>query len=200
MFEHDVVFLQRLLKSLGFYTKAVDGIAGQGTKTAMKQFKDITLKIKEQYGEHDSRSEENIATLHPLAQIQSRKFLRAVLEDGIPAKIICGTRTYAEQNALYALGRSKPGQIVTKAKGGQSWHNFCLAWDVGIFKGRSYLGSSPLYETVGKMGIEMGLDWGGTWSFYDPSHLQLRLDKTIADVRKMFEKGIPILPWNIAEL
>ena len=40
-----------------------------------------------------------------------------------------GTRTYEEQNALYAQGRTAPGKIVTNARGGQGAHNFGLATD-----------------------------------------------------------------------
>jgi peptidoglycan L-alanyl-D-glutamate endopeptidase CwlK len=48
-----------------------------------------------------------------------------------PITVIFGVRTVAEQDALYAQGRTKPGKIVTNAKGGQSAHNFGLAVDIG---------------------------------------------------------------------
>jgi peptidoglycan L-alanyl-D-glutamate endopeptidase CwlK len=44
--------------------------------------------------------------------------------------VIQGYRTHAEQDALYAQGRTTPGPIVTRAKGGQSPHNWGLAIDV----------------------------------------------------------------------
>lgn len=40
-----------------------------------------------------------------------------------------GFRTYGEQMALWAKGRTVRGPIVTNAKGGQSSHNFGLAVD-----------------------------------------------------------------------
>jgi peptidoglycan L-alanyl-D-glutamate endopeptidase CwlK len=43
---------------------------------------------------------------------------------GLVFKIISGTRTYGEQNELFAQGRMKPGPIVTRARGGQSNHKF----------------------------------------------------------------------------
>ena len=44
--------------------------------------------------------------------------MKKVLDAGINAKIISGTRTYAEQNNLFRQGRfGNPGPIVTKAKG-----------------------------------------------------------------------------------
>lgn len=41
-------------------------------------------------------------------------------------------RTFQEQNALYAQGRTKKGNIVTNAKGGQSFHNYGVACDFAL--------------------------------------------------------------------
>ena len=38
-------------------------------------------------------------------------------------------RSFAEQDAIYAQGRTKVGDIVSYAKGGQSFHNYGLATD-----------------------------------------------------------------------
>src|SRR5690348_15494967 len=75
----------------------------------------------------DDRSEKNIATLHVRVQPLARKLVREAAKNGIRAVVTSGSRTYAEQNALYAQGRTKPGNIVTNARGGYSWHNFALA-------------------------------------------------------------------------
>ena len=63
----------------------------------------------------DVRSAANIATLRPDAQQKAREWLLKCLEAGINVKVICGTRTYKEQDALYAQGRSTPGPKVTNA-------------------------------------------------------------------------------------
>ena len=54
-------------------------------------------------------------------------------KNGVTVKIICGTRTIKEQNELYAIGRTKAGKKVTNAKGGSSFHNYGIAFDIGIF-------------------------------------------------------------------
>ena len=98
-------------------------------------------------------------------------------ELGIEIKVISGTRTYAEQDELYAIGRTKElhRKPVTKAKGGYSNHNFGIAFDIGVFEGTEFLKESPQYNVVGALGIEIGLDWGGNWkSFKDGPHFQLR--------------------------
>jgi peptidoglycan L-alanyl-D-glutamate endopeptidase CwlK len=123
----------------------------------------------------DHRSETNIATLLPEVQPYARALVHRAADHGITIKIISGTRTYEKQNDLYAQGRTKPGGIVTNAQGGQSNHNFGLAFDIGVFKGKIYLEDSPLYKTVGGLGVSLGLDWGGNWkSLQDEPHFELR--------------------------
>jgi peptidoglycan L-alanyl-D-glutamate endopeptidase CwlK len=144
----------------------------------------------------DARSEKNIKTLVLDAQKKAREFLQKVRDAGINAKIIGGSRTFAEQDALFALGRTKPGKIVTNARGGFSNHNFGVAWDIGIFDGTKFLGESKLYDQVGKIGKAMGLEWGGDFnSIIDKPHFQCKTGKTLAQLRKLVKDGksIPVL-------
>ena len=123
----------------------------------------------------DSRSEKAIATLMPEVQPLARALVQKAASVGITIKIISGLRTYAEQDALYAKGRTEPGPIVTKAKGGYSNHNFGIAFDIGVFEGNKYLDESPKYKAVGALGVDMGLEWGGNWkTIVDQPHYQLR--------------------------
>lgn len=146
----------------------------------------------------DDRTEKNIATLHPKAQEAARKFMAAILPElerqGYTARIISGTRSYAEQDALYAKGRTTPGPRVTNARGGYSNHNFGIAWDIGIFQGKVYLGESPLYLACGAIGRAQGLEWGGDWkSFPDTPHYQVKTGKTMAELRALVARKEPIL-------
>lgn len=123
----------------------------------------------------DERSEKHIASLHPKLQPLAREFILRAQEAGIDARIISGHRSYAEQDALYAKGRTAPGSKVTNAKAGFSNHNFGLAFDIGIFKGREYLPESPLYKAAAQIAKPLGLEWGGDWkSFPDEPHYELR--------------------------
>lgn len=138
----------------------------------------------------DARTESNINTLLPAAQEKAREFMAACIEAGISLKIICGTRTYDEQNELYAHGRTKDGPIVTKARGGYSWHNFGIAWDIGIFDGIRYIEESPLYAKAGEIGKRLGIEWGGDWtSIQDEPHFQLKIGLTLAECRERVIKG-----------
>lgn len=126
-------------------------------------------------GPVDARSEKSIATLLPEVRPYARALVTKAAAAGITIKVISALRTYEEQNALYAQGRSRPGKIVTKAHGGYSNHNFGIAFDIGIFEGGRYLPESEKYKAVGAIGSDLGLEWGGNWkNFNDAPHFQLR--------------------------
>lgn len=141
----------------------------------------------------DPRSEQNIRTLRPEVQPLARKLIETATEQGINVRVISGTRSYQEQDALYAQGRTTGGPKVTKARAGYSWHNFGIAFDVGIFSddGKKYLGESPNYAKVGKIGEALGLEWGGSWkSFVDEPHFQYNPhDLSLAQCREWTEEG-----------
>jgi peptidoglycan LD-endopeptidase CwlK len=195
LFEDDVKFLQRFLKSAGFNPGAIDGIWGSRTDAAENAFINKSQEIAAIYGTFHQRSERNIMTLHPQAQEAARQFLKRLQDGEINARIISGTRTYAEQDALYAQGRTRPGNIVTNAKGGQSNHNFGIAWDIGIFNSQgAYLPESPLYDQAAEIGLVEGLEWGGNWqSFRDKPHYQKLTGLSIQEVRERFEQGEPYI-------
>lgn len=164
-------------KELGI---GVDGKAGPETWGAI--YKKICKVTKTEMAEVvgalepvDARSEKIIATLLPEVQPFARSLVHKASANGVTIKILSGLRTYDEQNALYAQGRTAPGNKVTNARGGFSNHNFGIAFDVGVFEGAKYLGDSPKYKAVGVLGMELGLEWGGNWkTMVDQPHYQLR--------------------------
>lgn len=142
----------------------------------------------------EERTERNIGSLLPKAQEKAREFMGALKAAGLDAKIISATRSYREQDELYAQGRTKPGPKVTNAKGGYSNHNFGIAWDIGIFEDGKYLEESPLYAKAGAIGKSLGLEWGGDWkSFTDEPHFQLKTGLTLAQMRQRKSKGEEII-------
>ena len=139
----------------------------------------------------DPRSATNIATLRKDVQEKASEWLLKCLEEGINVKVICGTRTYAEQAGLYAKGRTEPGPKVTNARPGYSWHNFGVAWDFVVFdaKGQPQW-ESPLMERCGRIAESLGLEWGGSWKgFQDTPHVQLKTGRTLAEARQLVEDG-----------
>lgn len=139
----------------------------------------------------DERSQKNIATLNPKVQPLARALIETATAAGIHVKVISGHRSYEEQDELYAQGRTKPGQIVTKAKGGYSKHNFATAFDVGIFSpdGKEYFGESPDYKKVGVIGESLGLIWGGSWTdFQDEPHFEFNNGRSMSQLRAAYEE------------
>jgi peptidoglycan L-alanyl-D-glutamate endopeptidase CwlK len=127
----------------------------------------------------DDRSERNLATLHPDIQKRVATFISAAKNIaqplGLDVRIISALRSYAEQDAIYAQGRTTPGRIVTNARAGHSNHNFGLSVDIGIFKGKAYLDEHALYDELGPLGESLGLEWGGRWKkIVDKPHYQFR--------------------------
>jgi len=197
LFADDILFFQRLLKAQGLYDGDLDGVWGPQTEAAQTAFETQSAEIAAALGTFDTRSEKNIQTLQLKTQRAARSALTALgngaLGAGVTVRIISGTRTYAEQNALYKQGRfGNPGPVVTKARGGQSNHNFGIAWDIGIFDNGTYLTDSPLYKKAGPLVLAatMGVEWGGNWTtIVDEPHYQLATGLKISEVQTRFEAG-----------
>ena len=139
----------------------------------------------------DVRSAANIATLRPDTQQKAREWLLKCLEAGIDVKIIAGTRTYKEQDELYAQGRTAPGRKVTNAPAGYSWHNFGVAWDFVVFDADGQpQWDSPLMEKCGKIAESLGHEWGGRWtSPQDTPHVTVKTGCTLAQARQRVKDG-----------
>lgn len=133
------------------------------------------VKPSEAISAVDERSEKVIATLLPELRPMARTLVQKAANAGIVIRVLSGLRTYEEQAALYAQGRTAPGTIVTNARAGYSNHNFGIAFDIGVFEGNRYLPDSPKYKAVGALGQDLGLEWGGNWkTIVDQPHFQLR--------------------------
>jgi peptidoglycan L-alanyl-D-glutamate endopeptidase CwlK len=158
----------------------VDGRAGPQTwgaiyKRIVDRGSPLDVGLTEAADRANARSEKVIATLHARVQPYARALYFKAREHGLTINVISGLRSYAEQDALYAQGRTAPGNVVTNARAGYSNHNFGIAFDIGLFERNEYLGESPMYKAVGTLGEELGLEWGGNWrTLVDQPHFQLR--------------------------
>lgn len=148
-------------------------------------------------------NEQRIALLHPKIRAEVRNLLaqaNAQLTKHSSVRITQTLRTFQEQDALYAQGRTKLGKKVTNAKGGQSNHNygaafdFCLiidgkevSWDLK----KDYDGDKIAdWMEVVKVFRNAGYEWGGLWKFTDNPHFE----KTFGhDWRSLLKK------WNAGD-
>jgi peptidoglycan L-alanyl-D-glutamate endopeptidase CwlK len=182
---------QTKLQRGGFYHGDIDGLYGPLTERA---WRDLIAALQAQPAvvtdAVDARSEGNIKTLLPQVQPYARKLVAAAAADGITIVVTSGTRTYEEQNELYEQGRSKPGNIVTNARAGYSWHNHGVALDVTVFEQGKPVWESIKYKSVGAIGKRLGFEWGGDFtSFSDEPHFQMMNGKTLAEARALHDAG-----------
>ena len=197
LFGDDVTFHQRLLKAQGMYRGALDGVWGPQTQAADLEF-EFRAKRLEPLGTFDQRTERLMSGLHLKAQEAARKLLCLAIAAGFRIRLISGTRSYAEQDWLHAQGRyGNAGPRVTNARGGQSNHNFGIAWDIGLFDaGGGYLNGDTSaeiaeYWRLGELARPLGLEWGGDWtSIPDMPHYQLPTGRSVAETRRLFEAGL----------
>lgn len=198
LFGDDLEFYQRMLKASGYLTGTIDGDWGPDTEKAEKKFLADADKLKQKHGTFDDRTERNISGLHIKAQELARIFMKeAIAASPHSVRIISGTRSYAEQNELFKKGRfGNPPPKVTNARGGGSNHNFCIAWDIGLFNasGKYLTGATnaeqKAYRDIGKAVTLGKLEWGGNWtSFVDIPHYQVATGMQTSDVRALFEAG-----------
>ena len=129
----------------------------------------------------DSSSESRLQKVYPKLADLIRQMADALAPEGIVIRVVQGLRTVAEQDALFAQGRTTPGKIVTKARGGQSYHNFGLAVDCVPSQfgpdrpfNPDWNAAHPSWQRMLAAGKSLGLDSGATWrTFKDFPHFQL---------------------------
>lgn len=107
---------------------------------------------------------------------------------GIHPVIIEAYRSNERSDELYAQGRTKPGNIVTNAKGGSSYHNYRLAFDVALeSNGKISWSVDDNYMKVVRVFKRYGFEWGGDWNFKDYPHFQKTGGLTIAQLKAKAE-------------
>lgn len=117
-----------------------------------------------------------------------------------------GVRDLERQAKLWAQGRTSPGKIVTRARPGDSIHNYGLAFDSG------FMGADPYLEALkekdiksyqyfwgefGRFAKAHGLKWGGDWNGngiqdkedWDLAHAEITYGLTLAQIKKLHAVG-----------
>ena len=156
----------------------------------------------------DKATSQRIELIHPKLRAELIAIYTEICQ-ALKGKAMCRftstLRTFAEQDALYY---AKPQ--VTKAKGGQSYHNYGLAVDIVLIvdkDGNSTYesaswdvktdfdgdGQSDWMEVVAIF-KRYGWEWGGDWKFYDAPHFQKTLGYSIAQLQELNKKHAGYLP------
>jgi peptidoglycan L-alanyl-D-glutamate endopeptidase CwlK len=151
---------------------------------------------------------QRIKLLHPVLRNEVMDIYDEICNE-LTANVMCRfthtLRTFAEQDALYAKGRTKPGPKVTNARSGSSFHNYGLAIDIvllvdknndGLFESISWDvkadfdkdGKADWMEIV-RIFKEHGWEWGGDWRFYDAPHFQKTLGYSVRQLLELHTRG-----------
>lgn len=163
---------------------------------------------------YDQISLDRIATFHPLLRDKLKEwYLEAnnkLLPKGYRLRITHVYRSVQEQNDLYAQGRTKKGSIITNAKGGQSIHNYGLAFDFVILRDLDDNGTfetadftvNEYWKKIANYFKSKGFTWGGDFkSFKDAPHLEYSKGLSwsyFKALKNQLYNGLsyPILPSN----
>jgi peptidoglycan L-alanyl-D-glutamate endopeptidase CwlK len=114
------------------------------------------------------------------------KFIKECKKQDIDVLITSTYRDAESQNALYAQGRTTAGKIVTNARGGQSYHNWRVAFDfVPIIHGKAQWSDITAFTKCGEIAELVGLEWAGRWvKFKELAHCQFTNGLKLADFQK----------------
>ena len=131
----------------------------------------------------NSRSLDDLA---PPVKQRAEAFIAAAKARNIDLLVTSTYRDNESQDALYAQGRTAPGNIVTRAKAGQSWHNWRCALDVvPLVNGKAIWDDQAIWKQVGEIGKSCGLEWAGDWvTFKEFPHFQYTGGMTLAQLQQ----------------
>jgi len=86
-------------------------------------------------------------------------FVSSCKAQGIDVIITSTLRDNESQDALYAQGRTTKGAIVTNARGGQSFHNYGVAFDFcPIVNGKCQWNDAELFKKGGGIAESVWLE------------------------------------------
>ena len=142
--------------------------------------------------------------LYPVFAQELTVFESRLLAARLPFHRFCGYRSFEQQAAEYAKGRTVPGAIVTKAKPGQSRHQYAIAADYvldGMLEKPGVQWSWDIKADLNKDGAndwrqmaqlakECGLEAGYFWqAFPDAPHVELPVPLKTFELQALYDEG-----------
>jgi hypothetical protein len=205
----EVLQVQRALAALNYDVGRPDGDFGYKTEGAVKGWQQtryvtgkltpdevalLTAAAQPAGPETSPDINRDPALLHPYFRAKVEALVEGCRRRGVAVALFEGYRSPVRQAALYAQGRTAPGDKVTNAAALDSWHQYGLAgdmvvdgdavkpgyqWDWGNKKGE--------YEVMGAVARELGLEWAGSWRrFPEKPHVQITFGLTLNEAKEMW--------------
>lgn len=140
----------------------------------------------------DAISISRLNELHPAVRDSAiRAYTRAckITPVGVHPFITECFRSFKRSDELYAQGRTKPGNKVSNAKGGESIHNYSLALDFVLqVNGKMDWNVNANWMKVIQCFKEEGWESGADWrSFKDYPHLEKRLGNSLKQLQAKYK-------------
>ena len=191
--------IQEKLNLLGYNLGNPDGWFDVNTINAVKRFQRdhglvqegvvnprTRVKLFNPYpmGNIENRpSSTDLSALDPYVASLARKFLGLTRANNLDVRIIAAFRSWDESDRLFAQGRTIPGPIVTNARGGESYHNWGLAFDAAPFEYNRESNDTAKFKQMGILGERVGLEWGGSFKdIVDLPHFQYTFGLSAEDL------------------
>ncbi len=186
---NNVKAIQRLLSSRGYDVGVADGWYGTRTISAVRSFQShngltvngiVDPRTRQKLFNPNNKdhfelrpSSNSIHALDPNVGRMAEQFLALTRQHNLNVHITTAFRSWDESDRLYAKGRTAPGPIVSNAQGGNSYHNWGLAFDAAPIENGKVSNDTSKYKLMGHLGEQVGLEWGGTFkSIVDYPHFQ----------------------------
>lgn len=126
--------------------------------------------------------EADLSLLRPKVRRLAEALCEACKAAGFEIRIVRAFRSNEQQEEYYAQGRTRAGEIITHARGGESLHNYGVAFDIAPVHFKDADEKLSLRNRAGHIGESLGLEWGGRWEeFIDPPHFQYTAGYSLAD-------------------
>lgn len=146
----------------------------------------------------ETKSIDRINTMHPKVRQKALDAYKEAVKAtpvGVHPFVDEGLRSFERSDALYAQGRTKPGNIVTNAKGGSSLHNYGLALDFHLqVNGKDVWPNNFRADKNWMKVVEIfkkhGFTWGGDFrSIVDAPHFEMTFGYTTKQLLALKQSG-----------
>lgn len=158
-----------------------------------REIKDLNIKVQDKYFEFKK-----------LFDLKKEELAKKFNVSNFDIIITSTLRDNEKQLQIYKQGREltngsyvvvDKSKVVSNAKPGTSFHNYGLAFDFAVKINGKITWDVKYYIEVGKIGKEVGLEYGGDWiNFKDYPHFQYSYSDTLKRKLTIMElsKGVII--------
>ena len=217
-FRQDVLLVQTLLKTKGYNPGRVDGVCGQKTVKAIREFQSTFLKQPDgliepnretwrklssaqgvsanpnliQWSGDSSQwtQDKKIQSLTTDLQPKVKAVVEALKKRGFSPTVFYGWRSVAVQLQLYNQGNSKVKFSFHNAQKPNGTPNSYAADIIDSrYAWSKQAETSGFWKALGEEAKKQGLHWGGDWSsFRDWAHVQLVPNSKLSEIKR--ESGL----------